>query len=268
MASLALVVPVYCYENSILKTLEKIQSWKIAHPDHRIQVILSDDGSRDQTVGQIKKWISARAASSSDWKLLEHSQNRGKGFVVREGIQHALAQDVDYIVFTDCDLFYGLDVVFDRVIPELETHDIVILDRSWRRSLIPVSLIRYLASEVFVRLLSILTGVSFRDTQAGLKGFNSKKCRPIFDVLTLQGFAFDVEILSVALYFRFRIKQIPIRFMGKIQPEKSSVNLMRSSAQMFFDLLRINWNWRQKKYHSANLIGRIENELYTIQVEE
>ena len=265
MISLALIVPVFRFEKEILETLEKIRKWKDRHSQHRIRVILSDDGSKDQTVVRIQKWLQER---DSDWSLLQQKENHGKGFVVRQGFQAALLENVDFLVFTDCDLFYGLDVIFERVVPELQFHDIVILDRSWRRNLVPVSLIRYWASEVFARLLAILTGVSFRDTQAGLKGFKASSCRPLFEVLTLNGFAFDVEILSVALYFRYRVKQVPVRFAVQANPTRSSVSLIRSSSQMFLDLVRINWNWRQKKYHTINLVGRIEYEIYTIHDEE
>src|SRR5207302_5658056 len=119
-------------------------------------------------------------------------KNSGKGAAIRKGFE-AVCDRVDFMVFTDCDLHYGLNIISERVLPDLEHNDIAIVDRSWVTESKHQAISRRIASGVFKRIVSILTGVNFKDTQAGLKGFRVEACRPIFACLTLNGFSFDVE---------------------------------------------------------------------------
>jgi hypothetical protein len=167
-------------------------------------------------------------------------------------------------VFSDCDLYYGLDIILERMLPLLHQADIVIIDRTLTRRDTAVPLRRRVASAMFNRLVAILTGIHFKDTQAGLKGFRAQTCRPLFEVLTLQRFAFDVELLSVALHHQFRIEQLPIESLQSPADQFSTVSMLPASLQMFADLLQINRNWKAGRYQSPALQDRLEAKIYAI----
>lgn len=258
---LVLVVPVYNFEAGIEETLQRLAHWHTTQGQSSIHIVLVDDASTDRTADLIAAFITKH---QRDWQLLRSDANQGKGYTVRRGIQAAYALYPEFIVFTDCDLYYGLDIIFARMLPLLEQSDIVIIDRSLGQQDLDVPLRRRLASAVFNRLVALLTGIHYKDTQAGLKGFKAASCKPLFDVLTLNRFAFDVELLSVALHHQFRIEQLPVESLHRIMEYVSTVSMLPSSLQMLRDLIRINWNWKAGRYTSPTLQRRVEEKMYAI----
>ena len=106
----------------------------------------------------------------------------------------------------------------------------------------------------------------FKDTQAGLKGFKVKPCIPLFSLLRLQGFALDVEILSLANFYRFRIAQLPISIDDpETIPKHSTINLLKAPWIMLYDLFQINRNWKRGNYEHPVLRQRVSAKVYRIQ---
>ena len=48
---------------------------------------------------------------------------------------------------------------------------------------------------MFSSLVKFLTGLKIQDTQVGFKAGNGNDLRKIFKIMTIDGFAFDVELL-------------------------------------------------------------------------
>lgn len=254
-----LIIPCYNFSSGIEKTCERVKAWREKQSsDWTVYVV--DDGSSDDTPARIKAF-----AEANPWcRLLTHERNKGKGAAVQTGFK-AASPLCEAIIFTDCDLHYGLDIIGERFLPALTENDIVILDRSWTTAPRAGSLLRRLTSFLFNRFVSVLTGVNFRDTQAGLKGFRTKTCASIFERCRLPGFTFDVEVLSIALYYRLRIQQIPILFAaGYAFPKHSTISVLKSSAVMFRDLFSIYFNWKRHAYDDPALKSRIDQAVYTI----
>ncbi len=260
---LALIIPVYNFAHGIAATLARLERWaqSMAAQGVALQVLFVDDGSTDATAARIEQFI---GTGTGPWRLLRGGSNRGKGHAVRAGVAAAGDFQPDLIVFTDCDLYYGLDIIAARMLPLLEQADIVIVDRSLTRRDRAVPLRRRRASAVLNRLVAMLTGLHHRDTQAGLKGFRAAPCRALFEVLTLERFAFDVELLSVALHHQFRIEQVPVDDSQAGSAQESSVAMLSASLQMLGDLLRINRNWKRGRYDSDALRNRVADKVYAI----
>jgi hypothetical protein len=83
-------------------------------------------------------------------------------------------------------------------------------------------------------------------------------------VLTIRGFSFDVELLSVALFFKFRIATLPVMFERISALSESTVSVLKNSYQVFFDLIAINFNWHRKRYFSKELKDRIASSVYVV----
>lgn len=267
-----LIIPCYNFASQLAKTFEKIEKWR-SNLNFQAHVCFVDDGSTDQTWEYLSKY----AAQNQTWcHTIRQSQNFGKGAAIRAGFKKMTEStesaeskngEPTYIFFTDCDLHYGLKIISEKFIPSLEEgqNDVVIADRSWSASAHHASLMRKLTSGIFNRCMSILTGVSFRDSQAGLKGFRVKTCKPVFDLLTMNGFTIDVEILSIALFYRLRVSQISVKFGRNYEfPRDSSIRVLKSSFKMLLDLIRINFNWKSGKYRHPELISRVDQSLYLI----
>jgi len=255
----ALIIPFYNFEMGATQSLERVSRW-VKMQGEATAIYLVDDGSTDGTAQILRTFEREKG-----FVLVKGFEGSGKGAAVRAGFLRAADDGCEQIVFTDCDLHYGLEIISEKIFPALELSDVVIVDRAWAARGQHPSWIRQISSGIFNRLVAILTGVAFKDTQAGLKGFRASPCLAIFRLLTIEGFTFDVEILSIALFYRFRVHQIPIIFSaGYEQPGASTVNLLKSSLDMFFDLLRVNINWKRGNYDDPILEKRVDQETYRI----
>jgi hypothetical protein len=89
---------------------------------------------------------------------------------------------------------------------------------------------------IFNALVQTLSVPGITDTQCGFKAFRRDAARAIFSRQTLDGFAFDVEVLMLARALDMRVDVLPVRWLNS--PD-SSVHIVRDSWRMFRDLLRV-----------------------------
>ncbi len=88
----------------------------------------------------------------------------------------------------------------------------------------------------FNRVLQMLGLASLHDTQCGFKAFRHAACREIFSRQTLDGFAFDVEVLLLAERLGHKIADLPVEW---INSRESKVRIVRDSLAMLRDTLRV-----------------------------
>jgi dolichyl-phosphate beta-glucosyltransferase len=96
---------------------------------------------------------------------------------------------------------------------------------------------RHLGSRVFNLLVRSLLDLPVRDCQAGLKGFTRSAAQVVFPRLTLDGFAFDIEVLCVAKTQKLRLREVPVEFRYFSEP--TTVAFMRDSVRALADLVRV-----------------------------
>lgn len=213
------------------------------------EIIVVDDGGGD---------------FGEDWRnedrvrLIQFRTNRGKGAAVREGILRARG---DVRIFTDVDLPFGNDFVPVVVRYLRNGFHMVVGDRTlpssrYRDSTSPS---RRIASTLFTGLVGTLVTGGFFDTQCGLKGVRGDIADHLFPMLTIDRFAFDVELIYVALKHRLDIKRIPVTLLNN---ETSSVRLFRDAPRGATDVARIKLNQVAGRYDSGQLdeIVRLDHE--------
>lgn len=88
----------------------------------------------------------------------------------------------------------------------------------------------------FNRLLQAAGLASLHDTQCGFKAFRRAAAQAIFSRQTLNGFAFDVEVLLLAERLGYQIADLPVEWRNSAD---SRVRLVRDSLAMLRDLLRV-----------------------------
>ena len=100
----------------------------------------------------------------------------------------------------------------------------------------PGSPLRRLASRVFNRVMRLLLGLPFSDTQCGLKGFRHDAAEAVFGRTRVDGFAFDVEALLVARRLGIEVVEVPVRAEER---QGSKVRLGGDALAMLADVWRL-----------------------------
>src|SRR3989344_7001363 len=92
---LSVVIPVYNEENRIIPTLQHACEY-LSQQDLPWELIVVSDGSSDRTVACVKPFQN----SYPTVKIIENTENHGKGAVVKQGM---LAAHGDLRLFMDAD---------------------------------------------------------------------------------------------------------------------------------------------------------------------
>ena len=238
---LSIVVPSFNEERRLSPTLESISKYiHDKHPD--TEVIVVDDGSTDGTAAVAESWRDRIPRL----RLVSNSRNRGKGFSVRHGSLEACG---DIVLFTDADLSAPIEEA-EKLLAALKSNDVAIGSRAVDRTLIEVheSRFREFAGIIFNRIVRLMLGLPFVDTQCGFKAFRRERCRIIFEQQTIERFGFDPELLYLARYHKLSVVEVPVRWAHS---PATKVNMMRDSVQMFLDVFIIRWNGLLGRYHRA-----------------
>jgi glycosyltransferase involved in cell wall biosynthesis len=104
--SLSVLVPVYNEQYLVEASLRRLTVLATSPALDRIQVIVVDDCSRDQTsvvLENLQRHLPGDPSGKIDWLFLRHAKNMGKGTALRTAIQHA---DCELTVVHDADLEY------------------------------------------------------------------------------------------------------------------------------------------------------------------
>jgi dolichyl-phosphate beta-glucosyltransferase len=230
---LSVVVPAYNEEASITETLTALAAHlALRGADYEILVV-ADGG--DHTRERALAW----AAGNARVRVTGTPERRGKGRGVREGIAMSRGRVVGFI---DADHKTPVEEI-DTVLPWLEEgYDVVIGSRAVSGARIerPQPFHRRIGSAgfgVYMHLMVGLWGVS--DTQCGFKFFRGDVARDLFSRQQIDGYMFDVEILSLAEAAGYRIKEVGVRWRDDAD---SRLDLVSGNWQNLLDIVRIRRN--------------------------
>ncbi len=197
------------------------------------EIVVSDDGSVDRT----KETVEKLSREIPRLRLISYPDNRGKGSAVREGI---LASKGDAVIYTDCDLAYGTDVL-PAIAEKLKNDgsDAVI----GSRNLSPegyegYTFLRRLASKTYIKVIGLAAGFRHSDSQCGIKCFRGDAARRIFSACEINGFAFDLEALMTAEAMGYKVTEIPVKIINHRESE-SKVHLVKDTLRMLRDIRKI-----------------------------
>lgn len=226
---ISIVVPVYNEKRRLPASLDKIFAFMdVHHPDY--EVVLVDDGSTDGTIDTARRHVGERPCL----RVESYGRNRGKGYAVRWGITHACG---DLVLFTDADLSTPIEEL-DRLLAALERGaDVAIGTRAHPQSQVRLRqpFYRDRAGKLFNALVRLVLLPDLRDTQCGFKLGRREQLVPLVERMTIDRFAFDVELLYLARRAGLRVVEVPVVWVNS--PD-SRVRLTQAAAA-FVDVLRI-----------------------------
>ncbi len=214
--------------------------------DHQTdRAIFVDDGSTDQTADLVAHLIK----DHSRILLIRQQPNQGKGAAIHRG---ATACNSEYICFVDGDLAYSLDHL-DTIRKELRSSDVVIGSRQLAdKPQANITVLRRFMGNSFNWYVRVMLRIPFRDTQAGIKGFQRQVAEDLFGRQRLTRFAFDAELLYLARASGYSISEILATVSDQHSYRDSTVKLIRDPIKMFWSVLRVRFNALAGRYGSTH----------------
>jgi glycosyltransferase involved in cell wall biosynthesis len=201
---LSIVVPAYNEQSVIGRFIDSIH----ADVDRRgvtWEAIIVDDGSADDTV------TIARDAAKADGRVrLVEAPHRGKGAAVREGF---LAARGEWVLMADADLsmpWNNLSRFLDITVEPDAPHVIIGSREAPGAERTGEAWSRRVSGRVFNALVRVFAVPGIRDSQCGYKMLRADAVAALAPHLTVDGFAFDVELLYLARLAGFRIREVGI----------------------------------------------------------
>jgi dolichyl-phosphate beta-glucosyltransferase len=225
--TLSVIIPAYNEERGVRGTLRLLSAY-LAAREWQWEVRVVDDGSTDGT-----RQIVEEFSRSEPRVVLQAEPHRGKGGAVRAGM---LASRAAYRFMCDADLSMPVREI-DRFMPPAFDTDVAIGSREGigaRR--VGEPLFRHVAGRVFNSLVRFSTIRDIQDTQCGFKMFSAAAAETIFPRVTVEGWAFDIEVLYLARLHKLRVREIPIEWHFRAD---SRLRMGRDSIAMLRELMRV-----------------------------
>jgi glycosyltransferase involved in cell wall biosynthesis len=240
---LSIVIPAFNEESRLPRTLDSVIAFVRSRP-YQTEIIVVDDGSSDRTLDIVNSY----RQTYPGLRFVSNGGNRGKGYAVRHGMLEALGE---ISLFSDADLSTPIEEA-DKLLAAIRERnfDAAIGSRAMDRSLIQVhqSAIREWAGIFFNRMVQLILGIPFSDTQCGFKAFRTERARIIFEQQRIERFGFDPEILFLAKRYGLRVAEIPVRWS---HDAATKVNVAADGLRMFLELILIRWNAARGYYPPA-----------------
>ena len=149
---------------------------------------------------------------------------------------------------------------FDRIRPYLDGgYEVVIGSRALAKSQIERKqpLYRRAGSKGFHIFLQTVLGLpGVHDTQCGFKFFHRNVALRLFERQRIDGYMFDVEILTMAHHLGFRIKEVPIRWRDD---GDSRLDLLSGNLRNVIDIFKIRSYCRDPGLRAVSVAASMDD---------
>ncbi len=239
---LSVVLPVFNEAGALERTFARLvpSLEALLGKDRSFEIVCVDDGSTDAS-----RAILARASEGDPRIRVEAlPENRGKGAAVKTGV---LAARGRRIFFMDVDLSTPLEEMTGFLGALESGYDVVIGNRRSPGARITrhQPRLRETLGKGFTVLVRMLLAPGVSDFTCGFKAFRREAAREIFSRQTLDGWAFDAELVVIALVRGYRLAQVPVAWHHE---EDSKVRLVRAVVSSLGGVLRIRWQRLRGRY--------------------
>lgn len=235
---LSIVIPAHNEEHRLPGSLDKITDF-LATQSYKYEVIIVENGSADGTVGMARRY-----AERFPYIRFYQETARGKGLAVRRGMLEARGK---YRFICDADLSMPIEEIAKFLPPALDGYDVAIASREASGAVrYDEPWYRHVIGRIFNLLIRLIAIRGFEDTQCGFKCFRDKVAKDLFNVQTLNGIGFDVELLFIAQKRGYKIVEVPIHWYYSAE---SRMRLVRDSLRAMTELFIIRRNWRTGLYN-------------------
>ena len=198
MLKLVVFIPAYNEEEKIGQVIlgipRKIQGFD------KVEVLVINDGSRDKTVD-----VAMNAGAD---KIVSHTTNMGIGATFMTGIRNCIAMNADVAVIIDADLQFDPKDIPKLTVPILNNQLDVVLGSRWlERKVKGIPKRNLLGNKICTKLISMVTGQKFTDTQSGFVAYSKSA---LMNITVVNDFTFVHEAILDLKFKGFRLGEISV----------------------------------------------------------
>jgi dolichyl-phosphate beta-glucosyltransferase len=230
---LSIIIPAHNEENRLPKALEQVIGF-LNKQSFTSEIVVVENGSVDGTLEVAQRF----ARQHKNTRVIQ--SERGKGAAVKRGMLEAQGE---YRFMCDADLSMPVEEIVKFLPPAIDELEIAIASREAKGAVrYNEPAYRHLGGRGINFLIQALILPGLNDTQCGFKCFRADVAEKIFNLQTINGWSFDIELLFIARRHGYRILEVPIHWY---HDEETKVRALPDAIRMFQDIFRIHANaWR------------------------
>ncbi len=192
-------MPAHNEESNIGAVISRVP--RLFHPEYTVEVIVIDDGSKDNTVVVAKQ-------AGADY-IVSFEKNRGLGAAVREGLAQCCRLNADIGLMIDADNEYPPELIPEVISPIMANQADYTFGSRFKGQIRGMKLHRRLGNYVFTFLQSLLLRKWICDGQSGMRGF-SREAMENAEIIHDYNYA---QVLTLNLIRKgFRLEEVPITY--------------------------------------------------------
>lgn len=230
-----IIIPVYNEEKFIKTAIFQVA--KANTLGYKKEIIIVDDGSKDNTDIVIKKNIKNEKFNKIIIKKIFKKNNKGKGSAIRSALNLATG---DLIIIQDADLEYSpkdypvllkpftnknIDVVYgSRTLGMVKYHNS------------SSGLIFFIGGQILTILFNILFGTKLTDQPTGYKVFRKRFIKYLIRGPEENGFSYEVAMTSIFVKQKAKIKEVPISYQPRHIKQGKKINFLDFIDSVFVTL--------------------------------
>ena len=220
--SLSVLVPAYNEEFLIKESLRRLLVLEECHEISKVQIIIVNDGSTDNTSEEITSFILEvqNRYEKLEWIFINNQSNHGKGNAIKTALNHA---SCDVTVIHDADLeYYPKDII--KMMPLFidEQADAVYGSRFAASDFRRVLMFRHeLGNRLITFLCNFVSNLNLTDIETCYKAVKTDLLKTI--PIESNDFRIEPELTIKLAKRRAKIFEVPIRYSGRTYEEGKKI---------------------------------------------
>lgn len=229
MKKVLVIIPTYNERTNIENMINEV----LALPGE-LNILVVDDNSPDGT----GEYVRNLTQTNPRIHLIERGGKLGLGTAYVAGFKYLLERDFDIAVQMDADFSHDPKEI-NNFLKDIEEYDLVIGSRYIQGvNVINWPMKRLLLSYFANIYTKIITGIPVKDATGGFKCFRKEVLQAInLDNIHSNGYSFQIEMNFKTFKKGFKIKEMPIIFMDRVEGvSKMSKKIVREAVTMVWKL--------------------------------
>lgn len=256
--TLSVLVPVYNEEYLVTTSLERLMCLADSRLLERVQIVVVDDGSSDQTdeaISRFKGLLAQAPREKLSWLFIRHEKNQGKAAAIHTALS---ATTEELTVIHDADLeYHPADLVKMVEVFLAEQADAVFGSRFLASEYRRVLFFRHELGNRFLTLLcNVVSDLNLSDMETCYKMVRTTLLKSI--PLTGKGFEIEPEITIKLAKRGARIFEVPIRYAGRTYQEGKKIS-WRDGVRAVRAIFRFSWSDQiyVEDSYGSQILGRL-----------